>query len=65
MKRTHEELRNWQANLKKVPASKFRREMKKWLRIVEQTGEPIIITHRNLPSVVLMPVSLFEKMVDI
>ena len=52
-------------NLKKVPTSKFRRETKKWLKIVEQTGEPIVITHRNFPSVVLMPISLFEKMVDI
>ena len=52
-------------DLKKVPTSKFRREMKKWLRMIEQTGEPIVITHRNLPSVVLMPISLFEKYVDI
>jgi|AntAceMinimDraft_6_1070360.scaffolds.fasta_scaffold264678_1 prevent-host-death family protein len=41
-------------NLQRVPVSKFRRELRKWLRIVERTGEPIVITQRNGPELVLM-----------
>jgi prevent-host-death family protein len=50
-------------SLKKIPASKFRREMKKWLRYVEETNEPIIITHRSKESVVLLPIKYFEELV--
>jgi prevent-host-death family protein len=50
--------------LKKVPTSKFRREMKKWLRYVEETNEPIIITHRSKESVVLVPIKYLEELVD-
>jgi prevent-host-death family protein len=52
-------------SLKKVPTSKFRREMKKWLRYVEETNEPIIITHRSKESVVLVPIKYLEELVDI
>lgn len=48
---------------KKVPASKFRREMKKWLRYVEETNEPIIITHRSKESLVLLPIKYLEELV--
>jgi prevent-host-death family protein len=51
-------------SLKKVPTSKFRREMKKWLRYVEETNEPIIITHRSKESVVLVPMKYLEELVD-
>lgn len=51
-------------SLKKVPTSKFRREMKKWLRYVEETNEPIIITHRSKESVVLVPIKYLEELVD-
>lgn len=50
--------------LKKVPTSKFRREMKKWLRYVEKTNEPILITHRSKESVVLVPMKYLEELVD-
>lgn len=50
-------------SLKKVPTSKFRREMKKWLRYAEETNEPIVITHRSKESVVLVPIKYLEELV--
>lgn len=50
-------------SLEKVPTSKFRREMKKWLRHVEETNEPIVITHRSKESVVLVPIKYFDELV--
>jgi prevent-host-death family protein len=42
------------STFKRVPVTKFRREMRKWLRLVDKTGEPIIITQRNGPELVLV-----------
>jgi prevent-host-death family protein len=42
------------SNLQRVPVSKFRRELKKWIRIVDRTGDPIVITQRNGPELVLI-----------
>jgi prevent-host-death family protein len=57
-------------NITRVPASKFRREMKKWLRYVEE-HEMIVITQRNGPDLVCINentyqnlVVLFQKLVD-
>lgn len=47
---------------KKVPTSKFVRERRKWLRYVEETNEPIIITHRSRESVVLAPIKFLEDL---
>jgi prevent-host-death family protein len=47
----------------RVPASKFRREMKKWLRYVEE-HEMIVITQRNGPDLACVRHDLYEKMVD-
>jgi len=52
-------------SLKKVPASKFRREIKKWLRYIEETNESIIITHRSKESIVLVPIKFLEDLVNI
>ena len=50
-------------NVTRVPASKFRREMKKWLRYVEE-HEMIVITQRNGPDLACVRHDLYEKMVD-
>ena len=47
----------------KVPVSKFRREMRKWLRVVEEVGS-IVITQRNGPELVCVKHDLYEKLVD-
>jgi prevent-host-death family protein len=50
-------------NATKVPASRFRREMRKWLRYVEE-HDMIVITQRNGPDLVCVRYDLYEKMVD-
>jgi len=50
-------------NVMRVPSSKFRREMKKWLRYVEE-HDMIVITQRNGPDLVCMRADLYEKMID-
>ncbi len=47
-------------NVTRVPASKFRREMKKWLRYVEE-HEMIVITQRNGPDLVCVRVPSMIK----
>lgn len=50
--------------MKKIPASKFRREIHKHLDYVRRTREPLIITHRTLPSVIIMPEFLHQAMMS-
>lgn len=42
----------------RVPASKFRRELRKWLRHIDRTGESVVITQRFGADL------LFMKVVD-
>jgi prevent-host-death family protein len=44
----------------RVPASKFRREMRKWLRYVEE-HEMIVITQRNGPDLVCLKYDQYER----
>ena len=49
-------LDKWEMPMIRVPVSKFRRELRKWVRYIEKTGMPIIITQRFGPEVVFMKV---------
>jgi PHD/YefM family antitoxin component YafN of YafNO toxin-antitoxin module len=49
-------------SFKKVPTSRFRREMRKWMRYVEQKNEPVVITHRSHQSVVFVPIKYLEDL---
>ena len=49
-------LDKWEMPIFRVPASRFRRELRKWVRYIEKTGMPIIITQRFGPEVVFMKV---------
>ena len=49
-------LDKWEMPMFRVPVSKFCRELRKWIRYVENTGMPIIVTQRFGPEVVFMKV---------
>ena len=36
----------------RVPSSKFRRELRKWLQHIDRTGEPVVITQRFGPDLI-------------
>ena len=48
-----------------IPQSKFRREMKKWLRYIDKNpDEIIVITSRNIEPVCMINYKTYEKLVD-
>jgi PHD/YefM family antitoxin component YafN of YafNO toxin-antitoxin module len=39
--------------------------MRKWIRYIEQTNEPVVITHRSQQSVVFAPIKYLEDLAAI
>lgn len=47
-----------------VPLSRFRRELNKWSRYVNRTGNYVVVTHRNKPSIVFIGVKQYEEIMS-
>jgi PHD/YefM family antitoxin component YafN of YafNO toxin-antitoxin module len=48
-----------------MPQSKFRREMKKWLKYIENNpDEIIVITSRNIKPVCMINYKTYENLLD-
>lgn len=57
-------LNRWGMCINRVPVSRFRRELRKWIRHIENTGAPVIITQRFGPDVIFTKVAAVQKAVD-
>jgi prevent-host-death family protein len=47
-----------------IPVSRFRREFRKWIKYVENTNQPVIISTRNQGDYVFVPVSLLVELME-